>query len=124
MAGVISESGPAVLTVRASQHEVAPQDFIEHNIIEDVSSNGCEAVEWIVSEFRFRKKEELELIATVDFAALDLTEQGAAITMENVKRIIATNTDWAPKLNREMLSDTKITEALSELRNLFPSTYA
>lgn len=84
----------------------------------------CAAIEWIVSQFRFRKNEELELLATVDFAALDLIEQGSEISMENVKHVIAANTEWAPKLNREIFSELNITRALSELRDLFPATYA
>lgn len=84
----------------------------------------CAAVGWVVSNFLYKKKEELELFATVDFAALDLIEQGTAITMENVKRIIATNKEWTAKLKREIFSDANIERALSELRALFPTTYA
>jgi hypothetical protein len=84
----------------------------------------CSAVNWVVGIFRFKRNEELELLATVDFAALDLIRQRTAITMQNVKRIIATNEEWTAKLKREIFSDEKITAALAELRTLFPATYA
>ncbi len=84
----------------------------------------CAAVEWVASTFRYRKKEELELLATVDFAALDLISHTIAITAENVKNVIAANKEWTPKLKREIFSDTNIARALVELRTLFPTTYA
>jgi hypothetical protein len=84
----------------------------------------CAALNWVVSTFRFRKNEELELLATVDFAALDLIRQGAAVTAESVKDIIATNKEWKPKLKRAVFSDERISQALAELRGLFPGTYA
>lgn len=84
----------------------------------------CGAVGWVVATFKFRKKEQLELLATVDFAALELLQQRKAITMENVRRVIATTKEWTAKLKREIFSDENISEALSELRDLFPRTYA
>ncbi len=83
----------------------------------------CAAVDWVVSHFRRVRNEDLELFATVDFAALDLVKQDTPITMENVKRIIAENREWQAKLQRETFSDANITRALSELRTLFPATY-
>ena len=83
----------------------------------------CAAVEWVASKFRYRKKEELELLATVDFAALDLIQQRKQVTAENVKHVIATSREWTAKLKREIFSDAKIAEALAELRGLFPTTY-
>ena len=64
------------------------------------------------------------MLATVDFAALDLANRRSPITTANVKRIIATNKEWKPKLQREIFSDTNIERALAELRTLFPATYA
>lgn len=84
---------------------------------------ACAAVAWVVSNFRFKKNEELELFATVDFAALELIQQHKTVTTESVKQIINTTKEWTAKLQREIFSDSKITEALTELRNLFPSTY-
>jgi len=83
----------------------------------------CVALEWVVSKFRYRKNDDLELLATVDFAALELIQLGNTVTMEDVKNVIATSKKWAAKLNREIFSDENISRALSELRNLFPQTY-
>jgi type I restriction enzyme S subunit len=76
------------------------------------------------SKFRYRKNEDLELLATVDFAALELIQHGKTVTMDGVKNVIATSSKWAAKLNREIFSDDSITQALSELRQLFPKSYA
>jgi hypothetical protein len=84
----------------------------------------CAAVDWVVSHFRYKKNDELELFTTVDFAALDLAQEGTPITMENVKRIIGSHGEWSAKLQREVFSDANITRALAELRKLFPGTYA
>lgn len=83
----------------------------------------CAAVEWVVRHFRFKRNEELELFATVDFAVLDLVRQRKPVTTANVKYVIATSEEWKAKLTREIFSDANITRALSELRELFPSTY-
>ena len=85
---------------------------------------ACAAVDWVVSHFRYKKNEELELLATVDFAALDLVKSATPISMENVKRIIATNKEWAAKLKREIFSDANIERALVELQVLFPTIYS
>jgi len=84
----------------------------------------CGAIDWVVSKFRFRKNEDLELLATVDFAAIDLIQQRKAVTAENVKHVIATSKNWTAKLAREKFSDANIARALAELRALFPTTYA
>jgi hypothetical protein len=83
----------------------------------------CAAVDWAVSQFRYRKNDDLELLATVDFAALDLKQQGIEVTSENVKQVIAANKEWAPKLKREIFSDENIARALDELHELLPGTY-
>jgi len=84
----------------------------------------CGAVDWVVATFKFRRKEQLELLATVDFASLELIQHKKAITMENVKEVIASSKKWTAKLAREIFSDENISQALSELRQLFPKTYA
>ena len=81
------------------------------------------AIDWVVKEFRFRNKEQLELLATVDFAALEILKSKKAVTMANVKHVIATSKKWTAKLNRELFSDVSIERALQELKILFPTTY-
>jgi type I restriction enzyme, S subunit len=83
----------------------------------------CEAVNWSSEKFRFRSNDDLELLATVDFAALDLKRANAAITLDAIRRIIATNKEWSAKLKREVFSDINIAQALDELQQVFPATY-
>jgi hypothetical protein len=84
----------------------------------------CAAIDWAVGRFRKRKNDDLELLATVDFAALDLNQARTIVTVEAVKQIIATNKEWTAKLKREIFSDFNIVRALDELQALFPATYA
>jgi type I restriction enzyme S subunit len=81
------------------------------------------AIEWVVDKFRFKKNDDLELLTTVDFAALDLLRDEEPVTPQAIKRVIATNKEWAPKLNRSVFSDSNISRALGELCSLFPATY-
>ncbi len=83
----------------------------------------CAAIDWVVDKFRFRKKDDLELLATVDFAALDLLREEQPITRDAIKHVIAANKEWAPKLDRAIFSDESVDRALAELAGLFPSTY-
>ena len=55
--------------------------------IADLGYPVCTAVDWVVSKFRYFKNEQLELWATVDFAALDLIQLEKAVTM-NKKAIM------------------------------------
>jgi hypothetical protein len=83
----------------------------------------CQAIDWVVEQFRYKKNEELELLATVDFAAVDLKKAQAAVSLDSVKQVIAGNREWKPKLKRAVFSDENIVAALDELRDLFPATY-
>jgi type I restriction enzyme S subunit len=80
-------------------------------------------VTWVVNQFRWRRNEELELLTTVDFAALDLNRAGKSVTLDAIKQVIAANPEWKPKLKRNVFSDSNIASALEELRTLFPVAY-
>lgn len=83
----------------------------------------CASIDWVVDKFRFKKNDDLELLATVDFAALDLLREGQPVTRETIKKVIAANKEWAPKLDRAIFSDESIDRALAELAQHFPATY-
>jgi type I restriction enzyme S subunit len=83
---------------------------------------ACGAVTWVAATFRYRKKEELELLATVDFAALELIAAKLPANRDTIRKIIEDHPDWAPKLNRAIFSDANIANALAELARLFPAT--
>jgi type I restriction enzyme S subunit len=76
----------------------------------------------VAATFRYRKKEELELLATVDFAALELIAAKLPANRDTIRKIIEDHPDWAPKLNRAIFSDANIANALAELARLFPAT--
>lgn len=84
----------------------------------------CTAVDWVITAFRWRKNDDLELLATVDFAALDLKKTQTPITLETVRQIIEGNEEWKPKLTRAAFAGDNIQRALVELQTLFPTTYA
>ncbi len=81
------------------------------------------SLEWVVKEFRYAKNDYLELLATVDFAALDLLAEKQKIGVNNIKSIILNNKDWAPKLTRTTFSDFNIQQALEKLGSIFPAMY-
>jgi type I restriction enzyme S subunit len=82
-----------------------------------------QTVGWVVNKFRYRKNDELELLTTVDFAVLDLITRSIPICVDNVKRVIAENSEWTPKLSRSIFSDSNIANAIAELRKHFPDIY-
>jgi type I restriction enzyme S subunit len=103
--------------------------FVASSKIADIESYvdryGLRAsLDWAIETFGRRKNDTLELLATVDFAALDLIDTSRAIDLENIRNVIATNTEWAPKLDRTVFSDANIQWALDELKALFPGWYA
>jgi type I restriction enzyme, S subunit len=83
----------------------------------------ADALAWVEATLRYEKNDELELLSTVDFAALDLLNRGQAVDAPAVKQVIAAHPDWAPKLDRAIFSDANITRALKRLKGCFPVTY-
>jgi hypothetical protein len=84
----------------------------------------CAAIPWVLSKLRFKKNDELELLATVDLAVIDLRRAGIPESPAAVIEIIAANPEWAPKLEREVFSEFNISRALQDLKTLFPSFYS
>lgn len=78
-----------------------------------------EALDWVVETFKYVKSAKLELLTTVDYAILELTEQGEGITIDSIKTFIASDEEWAPKLQRKIFSDRNIKKAIGELRGWF-----
>ncbi len=78
------------------------------------------AIDWAVAQFRFKKNDDLELLATVDFAALDLMDRVQSVNTQALRDLIANEPEWAPKLDRAIFSDQNIAKALAELERLLP----
>lgn len=75
-------------------------------------------IQWVADNLRFKKVDELELLATVDMASCDLKNNGFPITVQSIKHLIETNKDWKAKLEKQIFSDTSIDRAIKELQTL------
>lgn len=81
---------------------------------------GKEVLNWL-EQFRYVKKEELELLATVDMAITDLQMENREITAESVRMVIQNSEEWKAKLDRAIFSDTNIIRAIKWSKSLFHS---
>ena len=79
---------------------------------------GAQALQWL-EQFRYKKNDELELLATVDMAAEDLRQSVQPVSVENVKAVIRAHPAWQAKLDRAIFADNNIAGALSECLGLF-----
>lgn len=79
---------------------------------------GENALQWI-QQFKYTKRNKLELWATVDMAIEDLKQENKPINFETVKQLINNHKEWRPKLKRSTFSDPNIKEAISEVNQLF-----
>ena len=81
---------------------------------------GDEPIKWL-EQFRYIKnrKNELELLTTVDKTMVELRNTKKPITMSAVKEIIENSDEWKPKLKREIFSDENISRAIAWSIKLF-----
>lgn len=75
-------------------------------------------IRWVADKLKFKKVDELELLATVDMAICDLDEAGTPVSVAAIKHLIATNAEWKAKLKRQAFSDANIARAIRELQTL------
>lgn len=80
---------------------------------------GPEAIQWLLKHFHYLKKEQLELLATVDMAAVELRAAGKIVNVDGVKDIIRNHPEWQAKLDRPIFSDASIAEAIDTTLKLF-----
>jgi len=81
---------------------------------------GPEAIQWL-EQFRFRKNDELEVLATVDMAAEELRASGKGVDVAAVKNLIGSYPEWEAKLDRAVFSDANIAEAIKQCEALMRS---
>ncbi|NIA13657.1 MAG: hypothetical protein GWP08_06205 [Nitrospiraceae bacterium] len=81
---------------------------------------GPECIQWL-EQFRFKKNDELGLLATVDLAAEELRAAGKNIDVAGVKDVIRSHPQWKAKLDHPVFSDANIAKAISECQALFSS---
>lgn len=79
---------------------------------------GSDAIQWL-NQFRFKKNDDLELLATVDMAAQELRAGGQEVDVPSVKAVIRSHPEWRAKLNRQAFSDTNIASAIEVSHDLF-----
>jgi restriction endonuclease S subunit len=79
---------------------------------------GTAALEWL-EQFHYRKTDDLELLATVDMAMVDMAMSGEPVDVAGIKRLIAAHPEWVPKLSRALFSDEHIASTITECQALF-----
>ena len=79
---------------------------------------GTDAIEWL-KQFQFRKNDELEVLTTVAEAMADLKRNSLTITVESIKQVIQSNSEWSPKLDKIYFNDINIQSAMRESQKLF-----
>lgn len=81
---------------------------------------GPDVLVWL-EQFRWKKTDELELLATVDMAMEDLSREGKPVALDTAKLVIRDHPEWEAKLQREIFSDDNIVRAIAECQALFGS---
>lgn len=79
---------------------------------------GENALQWI-QQFKFTKRNQLELCATVDMAMQDLLLTNRLVNFQTVKQLINDDKEWRPKLKRPTFSDENIKSAIIKVNQLF-----
>lgn len=80
--------------------------------------HGEDFKKWL-KQFKYTKTAELELLATVDMAMVDINASGDPIQLETVKQVIENHPEWKAKLDRDIFSDTNIARAIHKCSELF-----
>lgn len=78
-------------------------------------------MQWLDANFHYENNNNLEVLATVDYAINDLVSQNKAITLSNIKTYIASDEEWKPKLDLDYFTDNNIVKAMEKIKKLFNS---
>lgn len=78
-------------------------------------------MQWLDINFHYENNNNLEVLATVDYAINDLVSQNKAITLANIKTYIASDEEWKPKLDLDYFTDKAIVNAMEKIKKLFNS---
>lgn len=79
-------------------------------------------LDWLIEQFLHTKVDTLELLATIDMAMCELENSGVKVSVDSVKKLIASDKEWKAKLNKTCFSDADIGWAITECLGLFDST--
>ena len=81
---------------------------------------GDNSVSWL-EQFRYKKNDELELLATVDMAMVKLRESGKQVSVASVKQYLHDAAEWKAKLGRSIFANENIDMAIKWSQQLFES---
>lgn len=76
-------------------------------------------IDWLLTQFKYTKVDQLELIATIDMARCDLEKEGTPVSLSTIKHLIATNEEWKAKLKKDYFDDFSIQRGIDESYKLF-----
>lgn len=76
-------------------------------------------IDWLVSNFKYVGVNDLELYATIDMAICDLQNEGVEVSVDSVKELIRSNSEWKAKLKKAYFSDTDIAKAINMSYQLY-----
>lgn len=76
-------------------------------------------IDWLVENFQYTGRNDLELFATVDMAMCDLREMGQTISVQSIKQLIHSHKQWKAKLGKAHFSDQDIKRATNKCQELF-----
>ncbi len=85
--------------------------------------NKQQDIEWLITEFRYTKVDELELLATIDMAMCDLSKEEIPITVQTIKDLIQSAKEWKDKLKKTYFSDSDIQRAIVKCREMFKGVF-
>lgn len=76
-------------------------------------------LKWLCEQFKYIKTDRLELLATIDMAICDLTYAGITVTVDSIKELIKSHSEWKEKLSKSYFKDNDIAWAIKECKRLF-----
>lgn len=81
--------------------------------------NLIDNLKWLCEQFKYIKTDKLELLATIDMAICDLDDAGITVTVDSIKNLIKSHSEWKAKLSKSYFKDNDIAWAIKECRRLF-----
>lgn len=74
---------------------------------------------WVAEHFRFKRNEEWETLATVDYAMEHLQSLGIEADATQVLQYIRADDEWRPKIEKLRLTEMSVGTAMLEVKALF-----
>jgi len=74
---------------------------------------------WVAEHFRFKRNEEWETLATVDYAMEHLQSLGVEADATRVLQYIRADDEWHPKIEKLRLTEMSVGTAMLEVKALF-----